>query len=97
MSGSKTTNERINLLNKSEKIIFNSEWTKKRYLKHLTEFYVLSEKLEVIHQCTNKTKININKKENIITFVGKLNSAKGYDIFCKSIVKILIIIQNGKR
>ena len=96
MSGSKTTNERINLLNKSEKIIFNSEWTKKRYLKHLTEFYVLSEKLEVINQCTNKIKINLNIKKNIITFVGKLNSAKGYDIFCKSIVKILNKYPNWK-
>ena len=55
----------------------------------VNKFYVKSEKLQVIHQCTNKTKINLNIKKNIITFVGKLNSAKGYDIFCKSIVKIL--------
>jgi len=89
MSGSKTTVERINLLNKSKKIIFNSEWTKKKFLNNLGTLYIKSEKLEVIHQCTNKTKINLNKKENIISFVGKLNSAKGYDIFCKSIVKIL--------
>ncbi len=89
MSGSKTISERVNLINKSRKIIFNSDWTKKRYLKDLSEFYIMSEKLEVIHQCTNKTKVDLNKKKNIITFVGKLNSAKGYDIFCKAIVKIL--------
>ena len=96
MSGSKTTIERILLINKSKKIIFNSEWTKKRFLNDLNKFYVKSEKLQVIHQCTNKTKINLNIKKNIITFVGKLNSAKGYDIFCKSIVKILNKYPNWK-
>ena len=96
MSGSKTTIERILLINKSKKIIFNSEWTKKRFLNDLNKFYVKSEKLQVIQQCTNKTKINLNIKKNIITFVGKLNSAKGYDIFCKSIVKILNKYPNWK-
>jgi glycosyltransferase involved in cell wall biosynthesis len=96
MLGSKKTTERILLINKSKKIIFNSEWTKKRFLNDLNKFYVKSEKLQVIHQCTNKTKINLNIKKNIITFVGKLNSAKGYDIFCKSIVKILNKYPNWK-
>jgi len=96
MSGSKKTIERILLINKSKKIIFNSEWTKKRFLNDLNKFYVKSEKLQVIQQCTNKTKINLNIKKNIITFVGKLNSAKGYDIFCKSIVKILNKYPNWK-
>ena len=31
----------------------------------------------------------INKKKRWITFVGKLNKAKGYDIFCKAIKKVL--------
>ena len=35
-----------------------------------------------------KLKLILAKKK-IITFVGKLNSAKGYDIFCEAIVKIL--------
>ena len=48
-----------------------------------------SEKLLVIHQSASKTKLNINKKEKIITFVGKLNRAKGYDIFGKAVLKIL--------
>ena len=33
--------------------------------------------------------MNIHKKEKLITFVGKLNSAKGYDLFGKSILRIL--------
>jgi len=96
MSGSKTTTERNILINKAKKIIFNSEWTKKRFLINLSKFYAKSEKLEIIHQCTNKKKINLNIKKNIIIFVGKLNSAKGYDIFCKSIVKILNKYPNWK-
>ena len=89
MSGSKTVNERISLLNKCEKIIFNSEWSKKQFLLKLNNFYYKSKKLEVIQQSVNKAKIDFNKKKKIIVFVGKLNSAKGYDIFAKAITKIL--------
>ena len=51
--------------------------------------YKKSEKLIVIHQSINQKKINLNKKKKLISFVGKLNSAKGYDIFGKTIIKIL--------
>jgi glycosyltransferase involved in cell wall biosynthesis len=89
MVGSKTVNERLHLLNICSKIIFNSEWSKKQYLKDLKSFFHKSEKLEVIHQSISKKKVNISKKEKLISFVGKLNTAKGYDIFGKAIVKIL--------
>ena len=89
MIGSKSVNERVNLLTTCSKIIFNSEWSKKQFLKDLKNFYHKSKKLEVIHQSTNKTKIDLSKKEKLITFVGKLNSAKGYDIFGEAITKIL--------
>ena len=89
MVGSKSINERIFLLNTCSKIIFNSEWSKKKFLTDLDKFYYKSEKLKVIHQSINKTNIDFKDKKKIITFVGKLNSAKGYDIFCKSIIKIL--------
>ena len=42
----------------------------------------------VINQA-NKVKINFNKKEKIISFVGKLNSSKGYDIFGRTIIDVL--------
>ena len=89
MIGSKSTRERINLLNVCDKIIFNSEWSKKQYLKNLKNFYHKSEKFLVIHQSTNKTSINLKRKNKLITFVGKLNSAKGYDIFGKAVIQIL--------
>ena len=96
MIGSKNTKERINLLSICEKIIFNSEWSKKRFLLNLNPIYVKSLKLEVIHQSINKRKVDINKKINLITFVGKLNKAKGYDLFGETIIKILNKYKNWK-
>ena len=89
MRGSKTIKERIFLLKNCGNIIFNSQWSKKRFLDNLNKFYHKLNKLEVINQSTNKKKIDINKKQKIIIFAGKLNSAKGYDIFGKAIIKIL--------
>ena len=43
----------------------------------------------MIHQSINQSNVDIRKKQKIISFVGKLNSAKGYDIFCQAIIKIL--------
>ena len=96
MIGSKKADERKNLLIVCEKIIFNSEWSKKRFLKNLDGIYSKSLKLEVIHQSINKEKVNIKKKIRLITFVGKLNSAKGYDLFGNSIIKILNKYKNWK-
>lgn len=89
MEDSKTISQRINLLNKTKKIIFNSNWTKKRFLNNLNLTKLQKKKLEVINQSTNKVKILLNKKKNKIVFVGRLNKSKGYDIFGNSVVKIL--------
>ena len=89
MAGSKTVIERLDLISLCSKIIFNSQWTKNRFLTGLDKFIHASEKLEVIQQSSTKTNINILKKKKIITFTGKLNSAKGYDLFGKAILKIL--------
>jgi len=96
MIGSKSKNQRINLFNQSYKIIFNSEWSKKRFLKGLDKTFYKSEKLIVIYQSTNKVKVNLKKKKNWIIFVGKLNRAKGYDLFGKAVVKILNKFPNWK-
>jgi len=89
MDGSKKTDERLNLLMNCEKIIFNSLWSKKRFTINLDKFYSSSPKLEVINQSTDNPKIDFTKKKKIITFVGKLNSAKGYDLFGSAVLKIL--------
>ena len=96
MNGSKSNEQRILLINQCAKIVFNSEWSKKRFLSGLNNIYKKSEKLIVVHQSTKKQKINLKKKQNVITFVGKLNKAKGYDVFGDSIIDILNKYKNWK-
>ena len=43
----------------------------------------------VIFQSATKNKINLKKKKKWITFVGKLNRSKGYDIFGNAVLRIL--------
>ena len=89
MNGSRTTNERIYLLNNIDKIIFNSLWSKKRFFINLPNKSLFTEKTSVCYQSSSKVKIDFSKKEKTISFVGKLNRAKGYDLFGESITKIL--------
>ena len=97
MDGSKTIEERKKLLKICYKIIFNSNWSKKRFLEGLENKFVNSNKLVVFFQSAKKNDISIlNNKQNWITFVGKLNKAKGYDIFSKTINRILNKYPNWK-
>jgi glycosyltransferase involved in cell wall biosynthesis len=89
MAGSEKIKDRLNLMDICEKIVFNSRWSKNRFIEGLDNFYSGSPKLEVVNQSTNKPKIDFTKKNKLITFVGKLNSAKGYDLFGGAILKIL--------
>jgi len=90
MEGSKTIKERKHLLKICYKIIFNSSWSKKRFLEGLENKFINSNKLEIFYQSAQKAnQSTIRYKKNWITFVGKLNKAKGYDIFVKSIKKVL--------
>ena len=85
MKGSKNISERLFILKHADKIIFVSEWVRKRFFLNLDK--KLASKAEVIYPSVEKQPAT--KKENIITFVGRLNYSKGYDIFSKAIVKIL--------
>ena len=90
MDGSQTIDERKNLLKICYRIIFNSSWSKKRFLEGMENKFVNSDKLLIFHQSAKKGSLDlINKKKKWITFVGKLNKAKGYDIFSSSIKRIL--------
>ncbi len=95
ISGSKSVKEREELLNKCEYIFFNSNWTKNQFFKEINEELYIA-KFGICFQSTKKINVNIREKKNIITFIGKLNSAKGYDIFGKSITKILDNFPNWK-
>ena len=90
MDGSQTIAERKDLLKICYKIIFNSSWSKKRFLEGMENKFVNSDKLLIFHQSAKKGSLDlINKKKKWITFVGKLNKAKGYDIFSSAIKRIL--------
>ena len=90
MEGSKTIAQRKKLLRTCYKIIFNSAWSKKRFLEGLENKFVNSNKLLIFYQSANKGNLSLLKnKKKWITFVGKLNKAKGYDVFAKSITKVL--------
>ena len=90
MEGSKTIDQRKRLLKNCYKIIFNSSWSKKRFLEGLENKFVNSNKLLIFYQSAKKGSLSlIKKKRKWITFVGKLNRAKGYDVFVKVIKKIL--------
>ena len=90
MDGSKTIDQRKKLLKICYKIIFNSAWSKKRFLEGLENKFVNSNKLVIFYQSAQQGNLSFLKnKKKWITFVGKLNRAKGYDIFTKSIKKVL--------
>ena len=96
MNGSKSIEDRKSLLKICYKIVFNSNWSRKRFLQGMHSKFINSEKLLVIFQSAKQNKINFNKKKNWITFVGKLNKSKGYDIFGKAIIKVLNNHKNWK-
>ena len=86
MKGAKSVDERLYLLKNVDKIIFISEWIKKRFFKDLPN--LSDNKTQVIYHSIDPYKKKIKKKKQII-FVGKLNESKGYDLYCKSMFKIL--------
>ena len=69
MTGSKTINQRKFLLKNCFKIIFNSNWSKKRFLEGMQNKFVNSEKLLVVFQSAKKQKVNLLKKKNYITLL----------------------------
>jgi glycosyltransferase involved in cell wall biosynthesis len=92
MNGSKTVEDRLSILKNVEKIIFVSQWVKDRFFLDLD--LKLSAKTEIVYPSVNKQKTK--RKYKYITFVGRLNRSKGYDIFQKSIEKILDEFQDWK-
>ena len=88
MKGSIFKEDRIYLLQVCKKIIFNSKWCQSRFFTDLNINNYM-DKISVIPQSTSKTKVNFKNKKKLISFVGKLNTSKGYDAFGKAIIKIL--------
>jgi len=86
LGGSKKLNERKYLLQTCHKLIFVSRWVKERFFDGLD--VKTNPNCLVIYPSIDKIK-KMPKKENIISFVGKLNKSKGFNIFAVSVLKIL--------
>ena len=86
MNGSRSTTERLKLLNEIDKIIFVSKWVQARFFINLDP--KLMNKTEIVYPSIHRDK-KIYKKNKKITFVGKLNESKGYDIYKEAVMKIL--------
>ena len=84
--GSNNKKKREFLLNNCNKIIFVSKWVKKRYFENLD--FDHKNNVEIIYNFINPIN-QFPKKNKTIIFSGKLNVSKGFDIFCRSVIKIL--------
>ena len=90
LRGSRSIKEKIDILQNCDKIIFVSSYVKKRFYYNINN--LLPTKGEVIYPSTNYYNHNFKKnlkKDKIIVFVGKLNSAKGYNLFGTAVINIL--------
>jgi glycosyltransferase involved in cell wall biosynthesis len=90
LRGSRSIKEKIDILQNCDKIIFVSSYVKNRFYYNINN--LLPTKGEVIYPSTNYYNHNFKKKlkkDKIIVFVGKLNSAKGYNLFGTAVINIL--------
>jgi len=93
MNGSKSSKERLRLLNEVDKIVFVSKWVQTRFFINLDRKLIT--KTEIVYPSIHREK-KIYKKDKKITFVGKLNESKGYDIYKDAVTKILEEFKNWK-
>ena len=92
--GSKTVNQRLNILNKTDKVFFVSNWTKKKFFEGLP--FKTKSNCEILYPSIKKNKKFYKYKKKQIVFTGKLNSSKGYDLFGPAVIKILEEFPNWK-
>jgi len=83
--------ERIFIANNTDQIYFVSNWVKKKFFEGLP--YKHKNNCEILYPAIDPLK-KFPKKSNKIIFTGKLNSSKGFDIFGKTMIKILNKYEN---
>jgi len=93
LRGSNTLEERLDLLRKCYKIYFVSSWVEEKFFNGIDKNFYSN--FRTIYPSIQPIK-KLPKKENLIVFSGKLNSAKGFDQFSLAIIKILNKFKNWK-
>ena len=86
MRGSSSISERIFIAENTDQVYFVSQWVKDKFFEGLP--YNHRNNCEILYPSI-KPLTKFPKKEKLIIFCGKLNSSKGYDIFCNAVLKIL--------
>ena len=86
LEGSSSIKQRIKLLDICKHIYFVSSWVEDKFFVGIEKNYYSN--FKTIYPSIDKVK-KFPKKENLIVFSGKLNVAKGFDKFCKAMIKIL--------
>lgn len=80
LRASETPEEKKILIENCDSLIFLSNWIRNRFFYNID--FKNTQKAQIIYPGIRVQKKKFPKKEKIIMFSGKLNSAKGYDIFC---------------
>ena len=85
MKGSKTTEDRRNLLSKLDKIYCVSEFIKKRFLTGIIDHL---NKVVVLHNGVIRKQNTMPKKQKQIIYVGRIVKEKGVDLFVDAIKEV---------
>ena len=86
LRSSSTIKERTFIAENTDQIYFVSKWVKDKFFEDLP--YEHRNNCDILYPAINPIK-KFPKKQNLIIFTGKLNSSKGFDIYSKSVIKIL--------
>jgi len=93
LKGSRTATERKYILQNCKQVVFLSKWIENKFFLNIDKKKYNN--FSVIYPFIKKIK-KIPIKKNIILFSGKLNIAKGYDIFCEATKEFLKKNKNWK-
>lgn len=77
-----TPEEKMFMLKYCQKIIFLSEWIKDEFFSNIN--FKNTDKTTVLYPAIKVSLQKQKTRNKEILFVGKLNSSKGYDLFCKA-------------
>ena len=86
LRSSSSVKERLFISENTDQIYFVSKWVKNKFFEDLP--YSHRNNSDILYPAIDPIK-KFPKKNNLIIFTGKLNSSKGFDIYCKSVIKIL--------
>ena len=90
---SKNIKERLFIAQNCDQIFFVSNWVMDKFFEGLPFKY--KNNCEILYPGINRI-YKFPQKEKIIVFTGKLNSAKGYDVFGKAVLNVLNKFPNWK-